>query len=61
MREGYLAIVIWAFIMFGWVRNIYKLVQCDFDVPLKTETIRLIGIPLFPMGAMIGYMDIGEE
>jgi hypothetical protein len=47
--------------MFGWVRNIYKLVQCDFDVPLKTETIRLIGIPLFPMGAMIGYMDIGEE
>ena len=61
MKEGYIVIAIWSFIMIGWFSNIYKLTQCDFDVPLKTEVIRLIGIPLFPMGAMIGYMDIGEE
>ena len=61
MKEVNLVVIIWLFIMFGWVRNIYKLAQCDFDVPLKTETLRIIGIPLFPMGAVIGYMDIGEE
>jgi hypothetical protein len=61
MREGNIAILIWLIIIFGWVRNLYKLAQCDFDVPLKTEVVRCVGVPLFPLGAIIGYMDIGEE
>jgi len=61
MREGCIGILIWLIVIFGWFRNIYKLAQCDFDVPLKTEVIRFIGVPLFPLGAVIGYMDIGEE
>ena len=61
MNKGYIAILIWLIIIFGWFRNIYKLTQCDFDVPLKTEVIRFVGIAVFPIGAIIGYMDIGEE
>jgi len=61
MKRGNIAILIWLIIIFGWFRNIYKLTQCDFDVPLKTEVIRFVGIAVFPIGAIIGYMDIGEE
>jgi len=61
MNRGYIAILIWLMIIFGWFRNIYKLTQCDFDVPLKTEVIRSIGIVVFPLGVIFGYMDIGEE
>jgi hypothetical protein len=61
MKNGYIILLIWLMIMFGWFRNIYKLTQCDFDVPLKTEVIRSVGIVVFPLGAIFGYMNIGEE
>jgi hypothetical protein len=61
MKNGYIIILIWLMIIFGWFRNIYKLTQCDFDVPLKTEVIRSVGIVIFPLGAIFGYMNIGEE
>jgi hypothetical protein len=61
MKNGYIIILVWLIVIFGWFRNIYKLTQCDFDVPLKTEVIRSVGILVFPLGAIIGYMNIGEE
>lgn len=61
MKRGYILILIWLVIIFGWFRNVYKLTQCDFDVPLKTEVIRSVGIVVFPLGAIFGYMNIGEE
>ena len=61
MKEGIIAIFIWLIIIFGWIRNIYKLTQCDFDAPYKTEVLRSVGIVVFPLGFIIGYMDIGEE
>lgn len=61
MKNGYIIILVWLIVIFGWFRNIYKLTQCDFDVPLKTEVIRSVGILVFPLGAVFGYMNIGEE
>ena len=61
MKNGNIAILIWLIIIFGWGRNVYKLTQCDFDVPLKTEIIRSVGIVIFPLGGIFGYMNIGEE
>lgn len=49
-------IVFWT----GWGMNIYKLVKCDFETPYKTEIIRGIAI-IPPVGAVAGWMDIGEE
>ena len=61
MNKGYISILIWLIIIFGWGRNIYKLTKCNFSEPYKTEVIRSVGIVVFPIGAIIGYMDIGEE
>ena len=44
----------------GWVQNVYKLTKCDFETPYKTEVIRVVGI-IPPVGAVVGWMDIGEE
>ncbi len=44
----------------GWGMNFAKLVQLDFESPYKAEIIRAVGIvPI--VGAITGYMTIGEE
>jgi len=57
-------IIVWGFIIgltVGWGINIYKLTSLDFEEPYKAEVLRIIGLPVAPMGGVIGYMDIGEE
>ena len=58
--KGLLSIVLYILILYGWFGNIYKLTKYDFDVPLKAEVIRCIGIPVFPIGIVLGYMDIED-
>lgn len=55
-----LVIAFWIAALFGYVANIYKLTKCDFDTPLKAEVIRVIGIVVPPMGAVIGYVEIED-
>ena len=60
-----LMIVVFVFVMIigvgaGWVQNLVKLTKCDFEAPYKAEVIRVIGI-IPPVGAVVGWMDIGEE
>jgi hypothetical protein len=46
----------------GWVKNIIKLSECDFEAPYKAEVIYAVG--LFPLvGAITGWIDIedGEQ
>lgn len=45
---------------FGWVRNIVKLSNLDFEPPYKTEVIRIVGL-VPPVGMVTGWMTIGEE
>jgi len=45
----------------GWVMNIYKLTQCDFDAPYKTEIIRVVSTVVPIVGGFTGWMEIGEE
>jgi hypothetical protein len=58
--SGWLSLLLYIVLLYGWFANIYKLTKYDFDVPLKAEAIRLIGIPVFPMGIVLGYMDIED-
>lgn len=44
----------------GWVYNIVKFVDCDFESPYKAEAIRGIGIPVFPVGVIVGWMEIED-
>lgn len=54
----YLAICI--VLLTGWIKNIVKLTKCDFEPSYKSEVLRIIGIPVAPMGIVIGYMDLTD-
>lgn len=43
----------------GWVKNIIKLSNCDFEKPYKAEIIHSVGlVPV--VGAVTGWLDIGK-
>lgn len=44
----------------GYLGNIYKLINSDFEDPYKSEIIRGIGV-FPPIGVIVGWMDIGDE
>lgn len=58
--RAWMPFVIWLLIIVGWFMNIYKLTKYDFDTPLKAEATRIVGIVVFPLGAVIGYMEIED-
>ncbi len=43
----------------GWVKNIIKLAECDFEAPYKAEIIHTIGI-IPPVGMLTGWLDLGK-
>ena len=53
-------IFIWIFCLFGYGMNIYKLAMSDFKEPYKEEVLRGVGIPLGPVGIILGYITFDE-
>lgn len=52
-------LLIWIVGGIGWVKNIIKLAECDFEAPYKAEVIHAVGlVPI--VGAVVGYIDIGK-
>lgn len=55
--------VIWLMILIigftGWVQNIIKLSNCDFEKPYKAEVIHIIGL-IPPIGAITGWLNVGK-
>lgn len=47
-------------VVLGYILNIYKLTMCDFDTPLRTETVRVLGILAPPVGVFTGYMELKD-
>lgn len=45
--------------LFGYGKNIYKLVQSDFEPPYKREIVHGIGI-IPVVGVFIGYMNFED-
>ena len=43
----------------GWVKNVIKLTDCDFEAPYKAEIIHGLGV-IPPIGAITGWMNPGE-
>ena len=43
----------------GWIKNIIKLSDCDFEAPYRAEVIHTIGI-IPPVGAITGWLDLGK-
>lgn len=61
MRSGWIALSLWLLIIIGWFMNLYKLTKYDFDTPLKAEATRIVGMVVFPLGAVMGYLDIKDD
>ena len=53
------SVVITIVIGVGWVKNLIKLSDCDFETPYKAEVIHVIGI-IPPVGAVTGWLDAGK-
>ena len=48
--------VIWAFMVVGWIMNIMTLWN-TIDDPLTAKVVvRIAGIFIFPLGAILGYL-----
>lgn len=45
----------------GWIVNIVKFAQLDFQKPVKAEIIRGIGIVAQPVGGIIGFVKIKDK
>lgn len=52
---GFYILAVW-----GYIANIYKLTDCDFDKPYKAEVIRVVGIVVPPVGCITGFMHIDD-
>jgi hypothetical protein len=61
MKGPGILILIYFLIIFGWARNIYLLAQCNFNEPFKTEVIRGVGIIVFPIGVVTGYISMDDD
>lgn len=48
-----------AIVAIGWVKNIVKLADCDFQQPYKAEVIHAVGI-IPPVGMITGWIDVGK-
>tara|TARA_R110000868_G_scaffold132954_2_gene344277 strand:+ start:304 stop:495 length:192 start_codon:yes stop_codon:yes gene_type:complete len=54
-----LSFVFLAAVGIGWVKNVVKLADCDFEAPYTAEVIH--GVGLIPViGMFTGWMDFGE-
>ena len=45
----------------GHVSNIIHLAKSDFKEPYESEVIRTVGVFIWPLGAVLGYIKIGDE
>lgn len=64
MKTAVSAIIVWIGIIIifgiGWILNIINFVKLDFKEPYKAEIIRGVGIPIVPIGGILGYLTIED-
>ena len=59
MKGGIGLLVIVLVLTFGYCRNIYKLVNCDFKPSYKAEVFHSVGI-VTGLGAIFGFINVGK-
>ena len=53
------SIIIVLVVGIGWVKNVIKLSDCDFEAPYKAEIIHGVGL-IPPVGMVTGWLNIGQ-
>ncbi len=59
MRMKLVAAVVMVVVAIGWVKNLIKLTECDWDAPYKCEVVHVLGL-MPPLGAITGWLDVGR-
>ena len=54
-----ISIVILIVIGTGWVKNLVKLSECDFEAPYKCEVVHGVGL-IPPVGMVTGWLNVGN-
>ena len=52
-------LVVVAVVSVGWVKNVIKLANCDFEAPYRAEVIHAVGL-IPPVGMVTGWLDVGK-
>ena len=52
-------LVVVAVVAVGWVKNVIKLANCDFEAPYRAEVIHAVGL-IPPVGMVTGWLDVGK-
>ena len=55
-----LVIVLVSGACFGYIANIVRLADTDFQAPYKAEIIRVVGIAVPPLGMVAGFINIAD-
>lgn len=61
MTKAIFTIALFTILVFGWIMNIVKLIDCDFEPSYKSEIIRGVGIFVAPIGVVTGFMELKDE
>jgi prepilin-type N-terminal cleavage/methylation domain-containing protein len=54
-----IGLVLFVVMAIGWIKNLVKLTNCDFETPLKCEVIHGAGL-IPPIGMVTGWLDVGK-
>ena len=54
-----LLFLIMVFSIVGWIKNVIKLSDCDFQSPYKAEIIHAAGL-IPPVGMITGWLNLGK-
>lgn len=49
------ALTIVAVVVYGWILNIVKLVELGDSLLTVEGALRVVGVPVVPLGAILGY------
>lgn len=56
---GIITLIVVVAVLIGWVKNVIKLSECDFEAPYKAEVIHGVGI-IPPVGMVTGWLNVGK-
>lgn len=56
MKSAHVILLVWLVILTGWILNIVAVCQSNFNEVTGMLVCRCIGIIVFPVGAVVGWL-----
>lgn len=58
---GVLLFIVLSFAVLGWGRNLYKLIKGVGEESSAVTIVRIVGVTVAPLGAIMGYVPSDED